>query len=181
MRFTAFPRHVSAPETMYNGGGRRSSAANSPAPSPTMQHTPQLPSTLLPVPHGNAFAGTSSVSLHREGSSSSQRSSRSGARGLIPSPRTGAMAPPPHTHQHQASGSGQSSASGSRSGSIISTPKILSRRSSTKEASRPSGLLLRKVSDRVKGKGREEDVPHTTAGALEGWRSPALDAESVEV
>jgi hypothetical protein len=46
---------------------------------------------------------------------------------------------------------------------------------------KPSGLLVRKGSEKGKGKGREEEGPQTAGGGYEGWRSPVVEAEPVEM
>jgi hypothetical protein len=53
--------------------------------------------------------------------------------------------------------SGQSSGSGSKSTSFSSTPRLLSRRNSSKDTYRQSSSIIRKLSG--KGKAREIDVP----------------------
>lgn len=172
MRLMSFKPPIS-PSNMsfYNSqSSRRTSASVSPSASPTVPSSSHLaphPSLSSANYAYNASAGPSSTSLNRQGSSGSQRSSRPSLRGMIPSPRIAPSMPPPSIH----TGSGGSSAEGSRSGTGSSTPRLLSRRSSTKEGSRPPGLLLRRVSDRYRGKERMED------SAQEGWRSPVIEGE----
>jgi hypothetical protein len=60
--------------------------------------------------------------------------------------------------------SATSSASGSRSGSHISTPRLLSRRNSSKEPHNAKSYIARKLSSKTKGKAKEEppvEVPET--------------------
>ncbi|KAK4685480.1 SNF1-activating kinase 1, partial [Tremellales sp. Uapishka_1] len=138
---------------------------SSPSPihltSPHLYDNNHLPSTT---------SLASSSSAHRQNSQSSHRS------GLVPSPRLPPLPP-------SAPMSSGSSASGSRSGSYISTPKLLSRRSSAKEREKPAHLVR---NGSVKGKGKEEDTPRGStfqkADIYEGWRSPILsESGSAEV
>ena len=78
-----------------------------------------------------------------------------------------------------------SSTSGSKSGSLISAPKLLSRKSSTKDNHRrPSATMSRKDSLTSKGKGREEDDAPSSSGfskssePQDGWRSPLSESGS---
>lgn len=89
------------------------------SPSPAAPHLNPSPNII------NLSLPDAPSSLNRQGSRSSHRS------GLIPSPR-------PSYASLNESLSAESSASGSRSGSLISTPRLLSRRNSTREQS--SGL-----------------------------------------
>lgn len=119
---------------------------------PTRQHD------ALALPQGSG-----STSLQREGSQSSSRS------GGVPSPR-----------RHDSSkilpelsidSSATSSASGSRSGSHISTPRLLSRRNSSKEPHTSRSFLSRKLSIKSKGKAKEEhiEMPETvTPDSIKG-------------
>lgn len=153
-----------------NTSGRRSSASVSPSASPVLHTSSQFGAPHLPIPPSsyNASAGPSSTSLDRQGSSSSQRSSRPSLRGMIPSPRNTPSMPPPS--------SAGSSTSGSKSASMNSTPRLLSRRSSAKEGVRPAELLLRKVS----GKGKAKEEAGSSSGA-EGWRSSVAEGDSEPV
>ena len=117
----------------------------------------------------------SSSSLQRQSSRSSNRS------GLVPSPRLGDVMLPITS----AIASTSSSNSASKPGSLISTPKMLSRRSSAKENQRPSIFLARKGSRKGKGKEDEETAGGSgfskSSEAYEGWRSPLSESGSVEV
>jgi hypothetical protein len=185
---------------------RRGSSSVSPLPSPSIQSSPQLPSSHLALPTFPGMSApiptTSSTgsSIHRASSRTSQRSGRVPS----PSPRFNPPALPSAStstgHLIGGSGSGAgpaasmsqtSSASGSRSGSLISTPRMLSRRGSNREQGKPPSLLLRKDSAKEKGKARErEDDPSqsgasssqtTATGWYEGWKTPMLETGSAEV
>jgi hypothetical protein len=167
---------------------RRGSSSVSPLPSPSIQSSPQLPSSHLALPTFPGMSApiptTSSTgsSIHRASSRTSQRSGRVPS----PSPRFNPPALPSAStstgHLIGGSGSGAgpaaggsgstsasmsqtSSASGSRSGSLISTPRMLSRRGSNREQGKPPSLLLRKDSAKEKGKAREREDDPSQSGA----------------
>ena len=131
--------------------------------SPVLSTSPHVPA-LWPHPASDAMtASASSSSLHRQTSRSSHRS------GLIPSPRlSGAMLPP----------SFPSSSSGSKNGSLIPTPKVLSRRNSTKDSHRSSGILGRRRSQKAKIEDRE-NMDRVPSG--DGWKSPLSESGSADV
>ena len=142
---------------------RRSSP--SPSPSPHLTAASLLAHSHIPIPSSSSTTASPS-SLHRRASRSSPRS------GLVPSPFNG--------YNNSAS----SSTSESRNGSFISTPKLLSRRNSSRE---PQAILTRRDSGKGQGKGREEgEMPGSsgiskTSEVQEGWPSPFSESGSPEV
>ena len=153
------------------------SSQTSPLSSPVILPTSQFPSSSLSLPSTSAYATASTSSLQRHNSRTSHHS------GLIPSPHAG-NAPLIAT---SVTPSASSSASGSKPASLISTPRLLSRRSSTKDNQRGTSTLLRRHSSKSKGKGREDEESHQPSGfprlsdGQDGWRSPISETESVEV
>ena len=148
----------------HSHGHASTSARSSPALSPSVyaSHSHSSTPSHLPPPSAAMSASTASVDLHRNASTSSQRSAlsrnNSRGRGMIPSPRLSAVALSRSSENGSASASAPSSNSGSRNSSFIGshTPRLLTRRSSEKQyygAGVMAGLL-RSGSGR-KGKDKE--------------------------
>lgn len=86
---------------------------------------------------------------------------------------------PPMTATLSGGNNAAASGSANRSASVIAAPRLLSRRSSTKEGNRPSGLILRRSS--AKGKAKEDEGAQSAVSGMDGWRSPVLEGENPEV
>ncbi|RXK39500.1 hypothetical protein M231_03169 [Tremella mesenterica] len=140
---------------------------SSPPPrSPLLTPSFNLPDSHLLLPP-NSSDGPSA--LHRQPSHDSQRP------GLVPSPRI-PMGGLPSTST-STSASASSSTSASRSGSLINTPRILSRRASAKEKSH--GILSRKNSSHAEGRG--DMVPPKTGNMQDEGRMIMPESGSAEV